>query len=92
MPEKKFTDCGSGYTVCIINTRTAKIRELYGCIETIEEAYVLSQYAMSFQRKNDNELVFIFPGWNIGIQNRPEMLAYAKRLAEEYRYQNKKEA
>ena len=55
---------------------------LYEYIDNTEDAYLLAQLAMS-ERKDLNELIFIFPGHNIGIQNKPDLYDYAVDLKAE---------
>ena len=67
----KFSSEMKGYTI------------LYDCIPTIEEAELLAQLAMT-EKRND-ELIFVFPGWNKGINRKPELYNKALVLANEYK-------
>lgn len=66
-----------------INNVTKRKIKLYECISTFEEAMLLSQLAMS--DKNDNELIYILPGWNLGIKEFPNEYKQALELAEKYK-------
>jgi hypothetical protein len=56
---------------------------LYEHIPTWEEADLIAQYAMQM-RTNNMDLIFVFPGWNRGIDKDPELWAKANKLAQEY--------
>ena len=58
---------------------------LYDNIDTIEEAYILAQYAMNKNRTSLNQLIIIFPGWNIGLEDTQELSYLAQYLAEKYK-------
>ena len=61
---------------------------LYECIETMEEAEILAQFAMC--NKRTEELIFITPGWNRSIDRYdPELYNRALQLAEEYKREKK---
>lgn len=66
-------------------TNTEKRKVLYSCIPTYEEADLLAQYAMS--RKEDNEVIAIFPGWNRGVCRNEELREKAMKLAEQYKHE-----
>lgn len=70
-------------TVCKLNQVNHTHTELYNCIETMEEAELLAQLAMLDKR--DDELIFIFPGWNRGINKNQQEYERALQLAEEYK-------
>lgn len=55
----------------------------YEFVEILDEAYILAQYAMS--SKNADELIIIFPGYNIGISRDKTMINKAIKLAEKYK-------
>lgn len=57
-------------------------RTLYEFIDNPDDAYILAQLAMS-ERENTDELIFIFPGMNIDIQNRAHLIDYANDLKAE---------
>jgi hypothetical protein len=73
-----------GYSVHKINCDTKQKTCLYEFIEKITEADLLAQLAMCF--KDDNELIYIMPGWNRGINRNPEEYKKALELAEKYRH------
>ena len=76
---------GHGFSVCCINKHTNEWNFLYDCIDTLEEAYLLAQYSMGKHRKDvANELIVIFPGWNIGIEDKPALYKEAEILSAEY--------
>jgi hypothetical protein len=56
---------------------------LYDHIPTWEEADLIAQFAMTM-KTNANDLIFVFPGWNRGINNNPELWVEANKLAQEY--------
>ncbi len=59
---------------------------LYDCISDPEDALLLAQLAMC--EKDDNELIFIFPGSNYSIDKKHEKLyKEALRLAERHKYE-----
>lgn len=60
-----------------------KYEALYEDIETVEEAYILSQLAMT-ERDDLSELIFIFPGRNTSINTRQKEYEYALELKEKY--------
>lgn len=71
------------YSVCKMDTENNNKTEiLYDCIEKLEEADLLAQYAMK-NRKSYNELIVIFPGWNRGVKATPEILELAKKYKTE---------
>ena len=72
-------------TVCLLYTDlddNLQYKVLYEFIETMEEAELLAQYVMT--KKNFNDMVFIFPGYNRSIDKKPEEYERAKALAEKY--------
>ena len=72
-------------TVCLLYhdiNGELKYKPVYEFIETLEEAELLAQYAMT--RKNFQDVAFIFPGNNRSIDKKPEEYARAKELAEKY--------
>ena len=58
---------------------------LYNHIATWDEADLLAQYAMGL-RTTYADLIFVFPGWNRGIKDDPNLLSKAEVLAQEYAY------
>lgn len=61
--------------------RTYSYEVLYDCISDPEDALLLAQLAMC--EKDDNELIFIFPGVNYSIKtNHKELYKKALELAE----------
>ena len=73
------------FSVCIKNFNTQeKYVKLYDDIASFEEAVLLSQLAMC--DKKDDELIFILPGWNIGInKNHKEDYKKSLLLAKKYK-------
>ncbi len=72
-------------TVCVMhNFKPDKFDILYEFIPTWEEADILAQYAMQ-NRADEMDLIFIFPGWNRGIDKTPELWNKAIELAERYK-------
>jgi hypothetical protein len=69
-------------SVAKLNDR-GKYETIYDCIDTFENAELLSQLAMS--NKREDELIIIFPGWHRGIEKKPEVYKKALELAEEYK-------
>lgn len=63
---------------------------LYDHIPTWEEADLIAQYAMNM-RVNEMDLIFVFPGWNRGINNNPELWSEATKLTQEYIVVRRKE-
>lgn len=73
-----------GLSVQKYNTNNPKTRiVLYENIPTLEDAYLLAQYAMS--QKHDNELIIIMPGWNKGIKDDKGLYNRASKLAKKYK-------
>lgn len=72
-------------TVCKMNSNNRnKYETLYEFIETSEEAILLSQLAMG--EKRDDELIFIFAGWNRSIKTyHKDEYTKALLLAEKYK-------
>lgn len=68
--------------VCVLY-KDGTFKSLYEFIPTWEEAELLAQYAMCFRRSIE-DLIFIFPGYNIGIDKKPELWKKAQELAKEY--------
>lgn len=73
------------HSVYKINFETGEQTILYECIEDINKAELLAQLAMS-RKKNCNDLIFITPGWNKGIDKNPELYNRAISLEEQYKY------
>lgn len=73
------------FSVCRLDSQAGEYIKLYDCIETLEEAYLLAQYSMKTHRTSESQLIFIFPGWNIGIEEKPEMYQKAVKLAKKYK-------
>ena len=69
-------------SVCVMH-KDGSWDYLYEFISTLEEADLLAQYAMSM-RTNETDLIFIFPGWNRGINKDPELWKKAAMLAQMY--------
>lgn len=69
-------------SVCIL-FKNGTFKPLYEYIPTWEEAELLAQYAMCFRRSME-DLIFIFPGYNVGIDKKPELWKKAQELAKEY--------
>ena len=76
---------GVSYSVNKISTETKEEVCLYEYIETIIEAVLLAQLAM-YEKKNQNEIIYILPGWNVGLKETyPEQYNRALQLAEKYK-------
>lgn len=75
-------------SVCKFDSEMKGYTVLYDCIPTIEDAELLAQLAM-IEKRND-ELIFIFPGWNRGINEKTELYNKALVLANEYKFNNKR--
>ena len=69
-------------SVCVLH-EDGSFESLYEFIPTWEEAELLAQYAMCF-RRSIADLIFIFPGYNRGIDKQPDVWETAKALAKEY--------
>lgn len=69
-------------SVCIL-FEDGTFKSLYEFIPTWEEAELLAQYAMCLKR-SIGDLIFIFPGYNKGIDKNPELWKKAQELAKEY--------
>ena len=82
----------NSFTVCILNTYDGSYTHIYEYVENIEKAYALAQYAMNHDRHtSDGELIFIFPGSNIGIERYSDDLQEKiKKWAEEYKSEDRK--
>ena len=74
----------SCFSVCKLSRYSKKYEKLYDFIENFEDAFLLSQLAMS--EKKDDELIFIFPGWNLGIEQEKYKDAYERALQLAYKY------
>jgi hypothetical protein len=73
----------SGYSIHKTNPDYGINICLYEFINTIDEADLLAQLAMC--NKRQDELIIIMPGWNRGINEKPELYQRALKLAEEYK-------
>lgn len=75
------------YDVVIYNCKTKELNIKYTSIKNYCLAWLIAQYAMNSDRKDDNEFVFITPGKNAGIVNGKNTKLYetAKKLANRYR-------
>ena len=69
-------------TVCLMH-RNNTFDTLYEHIPTWEEADLIAQYAMCM-RTNYDDVVFVFPGWNRSINEKPELWKKAAGLAQKY--------
>lgn len=76
---------GNTFSVCRLDTDKMEYVRLYEFVETLEEAYILAQYSMKAHRTSYSQLIFIFPGWNIGIEEKPEMYQKAIELDKKYK-------
>lgn len=76
-------------SVCKLNLDTGKHERIYEFIGNFEDAFLLSQLAMC--GKKENELIFIFPGWNFGINRERYKKSYEKalKLAEKYKVEKR---
>jgi hypothetical protein len=63
---------------------------LYEHIPSWKEADLIAQYAMNM-RTNVMDLIFVFPGWNRGIDRDPELWTKANKLAQKYVVKKRKE-
>lgn len=72
------------YSVCKLDTNTNTYITLYDCIENISDAELLAQFAMT-KRRDFNELIFMFPGWNRSIDKNETEYKKALKLANEYK-------
>ena len=68
--------------VCIMH-RDKSWNVLFEDIPTWEKADLIAQYAMN-TRTNEEDVIFIFPGWNRGLYNYPDLWLKANRLAQKY--------
>ena len=68
--------------VCIL-FKNGTFKSLYEFIPTWEEAELLAQYAMCFRRSYE-DLIFIFPGYNMSIYQDPELWKKAQDLAKKH--------
>jgi len=75
------------YSIYKINFDTQTHTVLYDSIETIEEADILAQLAMS-NKYYTNDLIFISAGWNRDIKSDSYLYNKALELAEEYKREN----
>lgn len=73
-----------GFSVCKLNTITNTYTTLYDYIPDINDAELLSQLAM-INKKDFNELIFIFPGANRDISKNESDYKKALELADEYK-------
>ena len=69
-------------TVCVMHPDLT-FERLYEYIPTWEEADLIAQYAMN-TRVSMNDLIFVFPGWNRGIDKNPVLWTKAAILAQKY--------
>lgn len=70
-------------SVCVMHDN-GTYEVLYDHIPSWEEADLVAQYAMCMRFDKVNDLIFIFPGWNRGIDKKPELWIKANCLAQEY--------
>ena len=73
------------YSVFKFNTETQKTTTLFYGIEDIQKADLLAQLAMC--HKDNDEVIYISPGWNRGINQDKELYNKALELAKEYKYE-----
>lgn len=76
-------------SVCIMH-EDKSWEVLYEHIPSWKEADLIAQYAMNM-RTNEMDLIFVFPGWNRGIDRDPELWAKANKLAQKYVAEKRKE-
>lgn len=69
--------------VYVMNTNDNSYRTVYEYVETLEEVDLLAQLAMV--NKRQDELVFVFPGFNRGINKNKAEYEKALELAEKYK-------
>ena len=74
-------------SVCVLY-ENGVFKSLYEFIPTWEEAELLAQYAMCFRRSFE-DLIFIFPGYNMGIDKDPDLWKKAQELAKEHEVERK---
>jgi hypothetical protein len=78
------------HSVYKINLETNEHTVVYEHIDNIDDALLLAQLAMN-NKTNIDELIFITPGWNKGIEKSyPEAYKRALELAEEYKCESRK--
>ena len=75
---------GNSYDIILYNIKTGKIKTIYFSIPNIVIAWVVAQYAMNFDRKDD-EFVLISAGNNVGIDKEHSLYSYSKHMAKRYR-------
>lgn len=75
-------------TVAILSDHTKHYRRPHTHIDTLEDAYLLAQLEMS-RKTNWNDLVVIFPGWNKGIKDKPDLYEKALELEAKYKEDDK---
>ncbi len=74
-----------GSSVAIIKAHNGfEYRKIHDNIDTIEDAYMLAQLEMS-RKTNWDELIIIFPGWNKGIKDNPDLYERALELEAKYK-------
>ena len=84
--EHKAPDIGGCFSVCMFDPDViGYYTTLYDCIDSLQDAYILAQYSMKAHREGPWQLIFIFPGYNIGIENKPDLWQKAFELKERYK-------
>ena len=76
-----------GYSVCKLDIKTHTYNRIFDGIDNIEDAELLAQLAM--RRQYQDGLIFIFPGWNRGIEKNEQGYKKALKLAEEHELEDK---
>lgn len=76
---------GKSYSIVKLDTNTKEIKTLYDFIPNLQQADLLAQLSMC--NKQDYELIYITPGWNLSIdKNHSKEYEEALKLAKEYEY------
>lgn len=87
---KQYAKGCNSYAVLILHRSDGSLSHAYDYIETLEEAYMLAQYAMQHDRRLydkwwQDDIVLIAPGSNRAIDRDETYYKTAQRLAEKYK-------
>lgn len=74
---------GIDITIALLDKSANTYERLYEGISDFDTANLLAQFAMS--NKRDDQLVFMFPGWNMRLKKDTKLYNKAKKIAKKYR-------
>ena len=74
------------FSIARLDTNSGKYEMLYEFIPDIRITYLLAQHAMDHDRPSDDDLIIIFPGFNVHSNMLPnsQLISFIELLAHEY--------